>query len=925
MIRSELYINDIRVELNAEVQASITYQIADIRMPDKRQGSFSKTISLPGSPTINNLFTNIFNLNLSVQTSGVINFAPDFNPNLKATFVLLIEGIEQFRGYVKLQNIIRGQNQMQEVMYEINLFGDLASIFTVITDKKLSVLNLSAYNHTYNKATQIATWNTANINGNGYVYPMINYGGMGVSSWNVNDFFPAIYVKTYIDTIFAEAGYTYTSQFFNTPFFEHLIVPFAGDKLTISSAQVTARLFEARTSSDTTFQQGLFSPQFPINTVQLIFGNEISDPSNQYNPATGVFTVANSGFYDFRVSGVVTAVAYQAGIIDVGGAVTHNIYLTRNGTQQTVPIATVATSVSAATLIIGDIIYTSTILGTSPSFPCNAGDTIRFYYAPTNAAIEPNVFTPPDFNFTFKSLGVVTNQISNTAIFDGASLSLNSTLPVDIKQSDFLMSIFRMFNLFVETDKNDPLNLFVDTYDSFYQSGTDQDWSSIIDVSKPITITPMGALDAKRYTVKYTQDTDFWNKKYFEKYNKTYGEYNLDITNDFLKNENKNEVIFAPTPSIGSVAVDRIIPEIYQLDSTGLQSKLRTKLRILYYSGAKNTNNAFNYTSNVSGTSSEIFYPYAGHIDDPITPTTDLSFGVPNEIYYVNPYAPTSYTNNNLFNTYHKVFIEEITDVNSKIVTAFFRLQPLDILKLSFRNKIYIDGQYYRLNKVIDYNPLTEDVTKCELLKIKQGVPFVGISQELDFVNGVKIGIERAPSAPENVGRGDIMNSTNNVTAGKNNFISPSARHSLVNGSDNFVGNDAENICISASSGVTILGGVKNVTIINTNDILISSDDTTYINGLRVIGTDNIYQVTTSQTIEQLGIYECTSATAITLSLDVTLFHVGDIVIFKNLGTGTIYIEDSTGITIDGLITQELTLKYDSLTIYYNGTEFLIK
>lgn len=213
MIRSELYINNIRVELNQEVQASITYQIADIRMPDKRQGSFSKTVSLPGSPTINNLFTSIFDLNTSVQTSGVINFAPDFNPNLKASFVLLVEGIEQFRGYIKLQNITRTQDQLQQVMYEVNLFGDVASIFGVIGDAKLNALDLSAYDHTYNKANQKATW-TAAIGGAGYVYPMINYGGMGVSSWDVNNFFPAIYVKTYIDEIFDAAGYTYTSAFF---------------------------------------------------------------------------------------------------------------------------------------------------------------------------------------------------------------------------------------------------------------------------------------------------------------------------------------------------------------------------------------------------------------------------------------------------------------------------------------------------------------------------------------------------------------------------------------------------------------------------------------------------------------------------------------------------------------------------------------
>jgi len=916
MIRSELYINNTRVELNQEVQASITYQIADIRMPDKRQGSFSKTVSLPGSPTINNLFTSIFDLNTSVQTSGVINFAPDFNPNLKASFVLLVEGIEQFRGYMKLQNITRTQDQLQQVMYEVNLFGDVASIFGVIGDAKLSALDLSAYDHTYNKATQIATWNTANINGAGYVYPMINYGGMGVSSWDVNDFFPAIYVKTYIDEIFDAAGYSYTSTFFSSSYFKHLIVPFAGDKLTISALAAYQRTFRANTTA-------LTSGVAVTSYTPIVYNAETLDPLNQFSIVTGKFTTLQGGYYSFYASGVSKFDAVTT-VIAAPSSYTFSFLANVNVYRASVLINTynVGNAYGATNNSImpsGTVLKTFTYQGWTPTFICEVGDVVQVEIRSPYSSSYPY----GTVGQTISANSVFVNQISNTAIVDGATMTMNSTLPIDIKQSDFLMSVIRMFNLFVETDKNDSNNLIIDTYDSFYGTGTTQDWSKLLDVSKPVIITPMGALDARRYTVKYTQDTDFWNKKYFDSYGKTYGEYNLDITNDFLKNENKNEVIFAPTPSIGTTAVDRIIPEIYQLDSTGLQTKLRSKLRILYYAGAKNTVNGFTYTSVATGSSSEIYYPYAGHIDDPITPTADLSFGVPNEIYYVNPYGQTSYTNNNVFNKYHKLFIDEITDVNSKIVTAFFRLQPLDILVLSFRNKIYIDGQYYRLNKVIDYNPLVEGVTKCELLKIKNGVPFVQTTASLTFTSGEKLGIDKAPSAPVNVGRGDIAASTNNVTVGRDNYISPSARYTLVNGSDNFVGNDASSINISASSGVSVMGGLTNVTVINTNDIVIRESNITYINGVRMSGSDNIYTASASQTISALGTWECTSP--MTLTLDVTLFNTGDSIRVKNVGGGATVTIDGGGILIDGSATQVMAIAYDTLEIYYNGTVYFIR
>ena len=917
MIRSELYINNIRVELNAEVQASITYQIADIRMPDKRQGSFSKTVTLPGSPTINNLFTSIFDLNTSVQTSGVINFAPDFNPNLKASFVLLVEGIEQFRGYMKLQNITRTQDQLQQVMYEVNLFGDVASIFGVIGDAKLSALDLSAYDHTYNKANQKATW-TAAIGGAGYVYPMINYGGVGVLNWDVNDFFPAIYVKTYIDEIFDAAGYSYTSTFFSSSYFKHLIVPFAGDKLTISALTAYQRTFRANTSA-------LTSGVSVISYNPIVYNAETLDPLNQFSIVTGKFTAAQRGYYSFYASGVSTFDAITTVTQNPYAAYVFYFYANVNVYRASVLINTYNIGYSTgalnsfAPMPSGTVLKTFTYQGWTPTFVCDVGDVVQV-----------EVRSPFSSSYAYGTVGqtisansVFLNQISNTAIVDGATLTINDTLPIDIKQSDFLMSIIRMFNLFVETDKNDSNNLIIDTYDTFYGAGTTQDWSKLLDVSKPVTITPMGALDARRYTVKYTQDTDYWNKRYFDAYGKTYGEYNLDITNDFLKNENKNEVLFAPTPSIGTTAVDRIIPEIYTMDSTGLQTRLRSKLRVLYWNGAKATVNAWNYTSYVAGTSSEVYYPYAGHIDDPITPTTDLSFGVPNEIYYVNPYGQTSYTNNNIFNQYHKLFIDEITDVNSKIVTAFFCLQPLDILVLSFRNKIYIDGQYYRLNKVIDYNPLVEGVTKCELLKIKNGVPFVQTTGELTFTSGEKLGIDRAPSAPVNVGRGDIAASTNNVTAGRDNYISPSARYSLVNGSNNFVGNDAASISITSSSGVSVLGGLTNVTVINTNDIVIRESNVTYINGLKVSGGSTITAVSTSQTINDLGTWECTSP--MTLTLDVTLFNTGDSIRIKNVGGGATVIVDGNGILIDGSATQVMAIAYDTLEIYYNGTVYFIR
>jgi len=125
---------------------------------------------------------------------------------------------------------------------------------------------------------------------------------------------------------------------------------------------------------------------------------------------------------------------------------------------------------------------------------------------------------------------------------------------------------------------------------------------------------------------------------------------------------------------------------------------------LLYWGGTLATVNPWNYYSSQSSQPStlEVVYPYCGHVDNPITPTLDLCFGVPSEIYYVNPYGFTSYTNNNLYNKYHSKFIEEITDRNSKLIVLFIYLNPLDIFNISFRDLIYIDNHFYRLQKIIE-------------------------------------------------------------------------------------------------------------------------------------------------------------------------------------------------------------------------------
>lgn len=904
-MRSELFLNGTRVDLIEEFSAAYTLQIADIHEPKTRNGSFSKTVKLPGSKTIDKLLGGIFDIAKDIQTSGIVNFTPDFNPNLKCTAKHYIDGLLQFDGFMKLKSIERDQQNFSKLYYNVNLFGEVANIYADLGDAKMTDLDLSAYNHTYNKTNQKSTWTDVTY-GTGYVYPMINYGGVPAANWAVENFYPAVYLKTYIDKIFDYAGKTYTCPFFNTAFFKRLIIPFAGDKLTITASQQAARLFSAYTTVDTSGTVGAVNP--------IIFNTETTDPSNQYDTATGLFTVSNSGYYSFYSSGVVT---YDA-ITTVTGYPVAQVFveliLTRGASTYNYPIDGEAGPGSGPTYTSGQTIHTFTYSGWSQQLLLLSGDTVKIKSSETNVGYTGTVGKKISANAIFF------NGIPNTSIIDGGTLDMQAALPVDVKQADLFTSVLRTFNMYCEPDKTNPNNLIIDIDEDFYGTGSTRVWTRKVGSSKPMTIEPMGALNARRYKLKYADDSDYWNKFYTDKWKESYGEKNLDITNDFLKNTETNEVIFAPTPSIGDSSHDRIIPEIYQLGNSGVQTATRSKLRLLYWGGSKATTVAWNFNSTVAGTSVETTYPYAGHVDDPISPTVDLSFGVPREIYYTNPYGTTTYTNNNLYNIYHSKFLSEITDKNSKIVTLFVDLKPLDIYRLSFRDKIFIDGHYYRLQKVIDYNPIAAQTTKVELLKLKQGVSFRPQSKTLTQAYGELFdNSDPVPTAGGNIGVGDVLDTSINTVTGPRNYVSRTSSGVTVSGSDNRVGNNCTNVTVLNSSGVCVLDGLSNVFVSSTNDIVVNESSVSYVNGVRVMGSSDIHTASASQTITSLGIWECTGV--MTLTLATSFFRTGDSITVKRVSGGGITINGG-GVNIDGAATYILTALYDSVTIYYNGTVY---
>lgn len=179
-----LYIGDMEVEFNQPPDILYTYQTTELTNPTVIKNSFSKQITIYGSPNNNNIFGQYWNVERLQGTSNGIGSY--FNPSKKVPFKLYINGDIYESGYVKLDEvkIVEGKS----VEYNITLYGGLGQFFYNLstdwnTGNKRSLADLNYYewsdptkpydlSFTINKETVASAWN--GIQGND-VYGVINF------------------------------------------------------------------------------------------------------------------------------------------------------------------------------------------------------------------------------------------------------------------------------------------------------------------------------------------------------------------------------------------------------------------------------------------------------------------------------------------------------------------------------------------------------------------------------------------------------------------------------------------------------------------------------------------------------------------------------------------------------------------------------
>jgi len=983
MVTEKLIIEGVTIPIDKGISTVLTFSIKDIQQPDKVKSSFSKTIKLPGSKAINDKLNFIFE----------VNSDSTFNPNLKLDAVYYQNDIAVFSGFIQLKDIHK--KDYNQVEYSVVLFGETANIFRELGNKFLNDagMNWDELDHDYTRVIQENSWDTSYIlngavepfqYGNGFTYPMINYGNdTDISVYNVNEMFPAVYAKEYIDRMFADSGYTYTSTFFNDSLFRHLIIPFNGKEFKPTQTDLSPRRVQANTPlllssglDNFTLDSSLYPyPTFAEDTLRL--SNELVDANNQYNPTTGELTIGATGVYRVTLDATLQMdTTPEAGVAAAGDLVlngdaafvnTFGIYINgafTNGVSSYTIADNLTPAVTYQTanptnypdsnfitptltdrnynppnkyqlntdiqLTAGDVVVIKlSSLWQFKSTPINGAAylpiaDLKPYYDTNSTALPYPPFTKDEYHADFKITILTANlslNVLDSPYLEGDTIDMGTAIPDKVKQRDFLTSIIKMFNLYMIPDENNPKNIIIETREDFYTTDV-IDWSQKLDYSKEHTLTPTGVTNKQKYIYTYKKDSDYYNKKYEASWLDIYGVRNVYLENDFNKTDHKTELIFSPTPMVGQLDNNRVISTIIDVDQTLQQKTIKSNIRILYYSGLKDS--VINWVHEaIAGNVFRGEYPYAAHFNDPLNPSIDINFGLPREIYYDNTYGSITVTNNNLYNAYHRKELEQLTDKDSKIFKGYFLLNPTDIINLSFRPSYFFENEYWTLHKVM-YGSSVYQPSKCEFLKLK-AVPTPSIITE-ELIGGLgTIGDEEIPIMFEDVFSGDnLLSMKSSNVEGLNNFIDKSAMYVDIKGDSNKVFTNSKNITIQGDSN-TIYSDLENVTLINTNNVTVTESNVTYING-EIKGTGSVVTINSNTTAdEKVSTYLCdTSAGSFIISLP-DFPTVGKVWNFKKLAlNNTVQIRVNAPNSIDGQLILNINALNNSYTLQFDGATYKI-
>jgi hypothetical protein len=777
---TELFVENYQVDITSDIDAMMTYAIDDIKDFSARNTSFSKTIVIPGTANNNNIFGNVFDPNQSnFSDPNQPNINYNFDISRSASCILFQGNMQVFKGIIRILQIVIDKDQISyecslfgelgglilalgtkkleeldfslyDIVYNITnitntwtlgyqnyyinsgpfgvdfvnytliLFGQDITPYLAVGDvNSISSTDVPTNNGNYT-IVSFSTNGTdttivyaspfpTNTNGSalisvkdkpgfGPLFPLIDYGSYSADkiNWDYQTFRPALFVYEYIKKIFEGVSYKYDAPLFNQAFFKTLIIPHNQKVLTGNKQNIFKGGKTALTTYTATYGTSFHAIKMQYVSTTVTTTDNIIFTYNGTNSRFKLQFVEN-----YRILG-----------LNNNSKIRINIYRRVSG------VDTLVAQSLQYNYVFGQLLYPFDFTA-----EFNLSTSQQFWFALEVSYLPP---IPSSITFTLKSqynqLSINIDSLTPLIqpLTNGDTIRMNDCIPKNIMQKDFLSSIMKMFNLYLYEDTTLQKMIKIKPYVDFFDTDVNNaiDWTYKMDVSKPLVLKPMSELNARYYLFKYKDDSDYYNDQYRKRFNLTYGTNRFDTGFEFAKEEKSVDLIFSSTPLVGYETGGKVYPTIFKRKGDVVGADEETvdhNIRIMQSKLITGVS-SYDITNAGSTLTTKTEYMYAGHFNDPYTPTIDINYAIPDLLYY----QPTNIDNItvNLFTLYWIQYMYEIIDQDSRLLVANFRLNEQDINQLDFSKLIYIQGVLYRLNKIIDYNATRRDTCKVELLKV---------------------------------------------------------------------------------------------------------------------------------------------------------------------------------------------------------------
>lgn len=494
------------------------------------------------------------------------------------------------------------------------------------------------------------------------------------------------------------------------------------------------------------------------------------DDGNYVDSTNNHIVIGEYGFYDLSLLGVEARISQ----VYKGGSVVKNF--NSIGTATNIEVQTAGqSSWNIISTAFGNIpspngVSSTTFARTDP-FPVNdnetkmqwlnKGDKIRITFG--ISVLAPSGNNTQNFivyvMFSAQSRGQFKIKFISHKVEFGQTYDLNKVMNPDSYQVDFIKGVAHAFNLNMTTDEGNK-TIKIEPFDDFYKGYKDAiDWTYKLDRTKDVNDEWLRTNIKRNLVFKYKTDSSDAvvirrGKDYFKGVEDEFP-YLETLPPSFEKGESEYENPFF-AGSYNAKDQDTRGPLVTGNQDVPFSACLWTEItspndfnrpdkgynflpRLLYWnrytSQAVNTpkksivqtwsgvNETIAASSNANNNYLSGFYPQATMIDRDKTSSPVLSYGnsdIANYVDDTNSYE-SSVSAKGLYQTYYRKMFGMLTD-NPRLRIAYFSLKITDIVNLDFTRLIYLDGVYWRINRIIDYIPNQNTSTKVELIEwIEQG------------------------------------------------------------------------------------------------------------------------------------------------------------------------------------------------------------